>query len=48
VVLFFMEVRYSSRMTVIVVVSGIFWLGILLMLTLSDYISRPWLTYGGQ
>lgn len=45
VVLFFMEVRYSSRMTIIVVISGVFWLGILLVLTLSDYISRPWLTY---
>jgi cytochrome c oxidase subunit 4 len=48
VVLFFMEVRYSSRMTIIAVISGVFWLGILLVLTLSDYISRPWLTYPTQ
>jgi cytochrome c oxidase subunit 4 len=47
-VLFFMEVRYSSRMTIIAVISGVFWLGILLVLTLSDYISRPWLTYPTQ
>jgi cytochrome c oxidase subunit IV len=43
VVLFFMHVRYSTRLTGLVVVSGVFWLGILLVLTLSDYLSRGWL-----
>lgn len=42
VVLFFMEVRYSSRLTKITVVSGTFWLIILIFLTLSDYLSRAW------
>jgi len=46
VVLFFMHVKYSSRLTWAVVLSGVFWLGILLVLTMSDYLTRPWLTFG--
>jgi cytochrome c oxidase subunit 4 len=46
VVLFFMHVRYSTRLTWAVVVGGVFWLGILLTLTLSDYLTRPWQTFG--
>ncbi len=42
VILFFMHVRYSSHMTRIVVVAGFLWLAILLTLTLSDYLTRPW------
>jgi cytochrome c oxidase subunit 4 len=41
--LWFMHVRYSTRLTWIVVIAGFFWLGILLALTMSDYISRGWL-----
>jgi cytochrome c oxidase subunit IV len=44
VVLFFMHVRYSSRLTWVFVAAGFFWLGILLVLTLSDYMTRGWLT----
>jgi cytochrome c oxidase subunit 4 len=40
VVLFFMHVRYSSRLTKVVVVSGFFWLAIFVVLTMSDYLSR--------
>jgi hypothetical protein len=29
-----------------VVVGSVFWLGILLTLTLSDYATRPWRTFG--
>jgi cytochrome c oxidase subunit 4 len=43
VVLFFMHVRYSTRLTWAVVVGGLFWLGILLALTMSDYLSRGWI-----
>jgi cytochrome c oxidase subunit 4 len=43
VILFFMHVWYSTRVTWVVVASGFFWLGILLVLTLSDYLSRDWL-----
>jgi len=46
VVLFFMHVKYSSRLTWAVVIGSIFWLGILLTLTFSDYLTRPWRTYG--
>jgi len=46
VVLFFMHVRYSTRLTWAVVVGGVFWLGILLALTLSDYLTRSWQTFG--
>ena len=47
VVLFFMHVKYSTRLTWAVVLGSVFWLGILLVLTLSDYLTRRWLTYGG-
>ena len=43
VVLYFMHVRWSSRLTWVVVVSGIFFLLILFTLTMSDYMSRGWL-----
>src|SRR5687768_11967952 len=43
VILWFMHVRYSTRLTWVVVLAGFFWLGILLALTMSDYISRNWL-----
>jgi len=46
VVLFFMHVKYSTRLTWIVVVGGVFWLGILLALTFNDYLTRGWRTYG--
>lgn len=42
VLLFFMHVRYSSRLIWVVVCSMFFWLFILLALTLSDYRSRDW------
>ena len=40
VALYFMHVRYSSRLTSIVLMAGFFWLGIMLVLTMSDYLSR--------
>src|SRR5512145_956949 len=42
VVLFFMHVRWSTRLTWVVAASGFFWLLILFTLTLSDYLSRGW------
>ena len=42
VVLFFMHVRWSSRLTWVVAMSGIFWLLIMFSITLSDYMSRGW------
>jgi cytochrome c oxidase subunit 4 len=46
VVLYFMHVRYSTRLTWVVIAGSLFWLGILLVLTLSDYLTRGWLTFG--
>jgi cytochrome c oxidase subunit IV len=46
VILFFMHVKYSSRLTWAVVAGGVFWLGILLVLTMSDYLTRAWATFG--
>ena len=41
VVLFFMHVKYSSeRLTKVVIVSSVFWLVILLLLSLADYSTR--------
>jgi cytochrome c oxidase subunit 4 len=42
VLLFFMHVRYSSRLIWVVVASMFFWLLILLLLTMTDYTSRDW------
>jgi cytochrome c oxidase subunit 4 len=41
VVLYFMHVRYSSRLTWVIVVAGIFWLAIMFVFTASDYMTRP-------
>jgi cytochrome c oxidase subunit 4 len=43
VVLFFMHVKYSPRLTQIIVAGSIIWLLILLLVTISDYVSRGWL-----
>ena len=43
VVLYFMHVRYSSRLIWVVFASALFWLGILFALTFSDYWTRGWL-----
>jgi cytochrome c oxidase subunit 4 len=48
VALFFMHVRYSTRLTKLVVASGLLWLAILLALTMSDYISRAWMAAPGS
>ena len=44
VILFFMHVKYSPRLTWVVVIGGVFWLGILLTLTMGDYLTRGWQT----
>jgi cytochrome c oxidase subunit 4 len=43
VVLFFMGVRWSSRLTWVVAASGFVWLLILFGITMSDYLSRGWM-----
>jgi cytochrome c oxidase subunit 4 len=46
VILFFMHVKYSPRLTWAVVLGSIFWFGILVALTMSDYLTRAWRTFG--
>ena len=43
VVLYFMHVRYSSRLVWVVFTSALFWLAILFAFTFSDYWTRGWL-----
>jgi len=42
VVLYFMHARYSPKLTGVVIASSIAFFIILLFLTLTDYLSRPW------
>lgn len=43
VVLFFMHVRWGTRLTWVVVASGFVWLLIMFSLTMTDYLSRGWM-----
>jgi cytochrome c oxidase subunit 4 len=48
VVLFFMHVKYSSRLTWLVVGSGLLFVAIMIGFTVADLVSRGWLgTPGG-
>jgi cytochrome c oxidase subunit IV len=42
VILYFMHVRWSSRLTWVIAASGFVWLLIMFTITMSDYISRGW------
>ena len=46
VVLYFMHVRYSSRLVWMIVTSALFWMAIMFSLTLADYWTRGWLPVG--
>jgi cytochrome c oxidase subunit 4 len=46
VVLFFMHVRHSTRLTKLVVVGGFMWLALLIGLTMTDILTRGWLVPG--
>ncbi len=48
VALFFMHLRYSTRLTRLVILGGLMWLGILLLLTLTDFVSRGWIGTPGK
>jgi cytochrome c oxidase subunit 4 len=48
VILFFMHVAHSTRLTKLVVVGGFFWLLLLFLFTLSDYLNRDWLGVPGK
>lgn len=42
VILWFMHVIHSPRLTWIVVISSFLWLAVLFVLTFSDYLTRHW------
>ena len=42
VILFFMHVRWSTRLTWVIAASGFVWLLILFGLTMQDYLTRAW------
>lgn len=42
VILFFMHIRYSSRLMMLTVAAGFFTFLVLIFMTLSDYVSRAW------
>ncbi|MGI8770523.1 MAG: cytochrome C oxidase subunit IV family protein [Acidobacteriaceae bacterium] len=42
VILFFMHIRYSSRLMMLTVAAGFFTFLVLITMTLSDYMSRAW------
>jgi cytochrome c oxidase subunit 4 len=48
VVLFFMHVWYSTRLTKMIVVASIFWLILLLFLTMADIWTRTWMGVPGR
>ena len=43
VIMFFMDIRRASSMTRLFAGAGFFWMAILLVFLLSDYLSRGWL-----
>ncbi len=42
VVLYFMHIRYSSKLMKLTVASGVFMFMVLISMTLADYMSRAW------
>ena len=45
VILFFMHVIHSTRLTWVVVIASFLWLGVLFVLTFADYLTRLWKIY---
>jgi len=43
--LFFMELRYSTALTKVAMISAVFFWMLLAGLTLSDYLTRGWSSY---
>jgi cytochrome c oxidase subunit 4 len=45
VILWFMHVIHSPRLTWIVIIASFLWLAVLFVLTFSDYLTRGWSLY---
>jgi cytochrome c oxidase subunit 4 len=48
VVLFFMHLYFSSKLTKVVMLAAMLWFAILLCITMSDYLTRGWMSYPQQ
>ena len=48
VALYFMHVKYSTRLVKLTVIAGLYWMAILFSLTFSDYLTRAWGTFSQQ
>jgi cytochrome c oxidase subunit IV len=52
IVVYFMHVKYSHRLTAVISVASFLWLAIMIALTLTDYLSRSspesWLSIPGK
>ena len=42
VILFFMHVKYSPKLTKLVIIAAFFWFGLLLTFTMADEFTRNW------
>jgi len=45
-VLYFMHVRYSTRLVWVIFGAALFWMAIMFAFTLSDYWTRDWISIG--
>jgi len=43
VLLYFMHLRYSTRLTWLAISAGVIWLGILILFTMTDVLTRSWI-----
>lgn len=48
VALYFMHIKKSTGLHRVFAAAGVFWLGILMVLSLADYVSRSWLMFPGN
>ncbi len=46
VVLYFMHVRYSTRLIWVILAAALFWMAIMFAFTFSDYGTRDWISIG--
>jgi cytochrome c oxidase subunit 4 len=48
ILLYFMHIKYSSKLQAIFATSAFFWLAIMILITMSDYLTRGWTGMGGK